>query len=232
MRAASEYATSPEAATAIPFDLGWARNTLGAHWLQPLDALVVTKSCAGFDQGVIGELRHLLSTIAHGELMGLKYLIYDFAHPADASKARASEGFEELLAANAGLILEAPVITIAWARTLMGGADLDFALYCSSIIAESSARFSFEGDPQTLLSLYSGMARKIGFVKAERLLEGALTLNAADMLELSLVKEVVEPEPGFAAFEHYVARSSRRYNASCAMFRAQRIAMAPVKRRG
>jgi enoyl-CoA hydratase/carnithine racemase len=231
MCATTKCAAALDPVSAIPFDLGWERNALSAHWLQPLDALIITKCCAGFDKGVVEELRNLLTTIARGGVIGLKYLVFDFAHPAENGIAEGAEGFEELVAANAELILDAPVISIAWARSLMAGADLDFALYCSAMVAETPARFSFEGDPNALFGLYAALARRIGFVKAERLIDRGDALSATEMLDLCLVKEVVEPEDGFSAFEHYIARCGRRYNASYAVFRAQRIAMPPMRRK-
>ncbi len=230
MCAAAHPAVSPGAATALPADLGWGRNALGAHWLESLDTLIVTKSCPGFDRPTVEDLRRLFSAVAQGSFAGLKYLVFDFAHP-EPGAAEASEGFEELIAANSELILEAPVISVAWARATMAGADLDFALYCSMIVAEQNARFSFEGAPEALSGLYSALSRKIGFVRAERLIDEGRILSAEDMRDLCLVKEVVEPERGFSAFERYIRRSARRYNASCAVFRAQRIAMSQISRR-
>ncbi len=230
MCAAAHHAAASDVVTPLPLDLGWRRNTLGAHWLEPLDTLIVAKSCAGFDRAAVEDVRGLFSMIARGGLAGLKYLVFDFAHPDDGATADAGEGFEELIAATAELILEAPVITVAWARTTMAGADLDFALYCSMIVAQTDARFSFEGEPDALSGLYSALSRRIGFVKAERLIEQGQTLNAEEMRDLCLVKEVVEPQTGFCAFEQYIRRSARRYNASCAVFRAQRIAMSQFDR--
>jgi len=40
-------------------------------------------------------------------------------------------GFRNLVVANSELILEAPVITVAWVRSFMAGADFEFACHCA-----------------------------------------------------------------------------------------------------
>ena len=210
--------------------LGWMRAALSARSVGSLDALIVTKSRAGFDRGGVQSLSWLLEIIAGGAFGRLKYLVFDFAHPAGEASG-AAEGFEALVAANAELILDAPVITLAWARSAMAGADLEFALHCSMLVAERAARFAFDGDPEALLGLYAALARRIGFVKTERLIESGARLGASDMRDLHLVKDVVETRDDAEAIEDYVRRHGRRYNASCAIFRAQSMAMAPIDRR-
>ena len=207
--------------------LGWGRNSLTPHWLEPLGALIITKACTGFDRECIDDLKGLLRAIASGKLTELKYLVFDFAHRRK-SETEAAEGFEDLLEANAALILDAPVITVAWARSFMAEADLDFALYCSMLVAEQDAHFSFDADPASLFRLYAALARKIGFVKTERLIENCKVLDADDMRNLYLVKEVVEPQEGVAAIECYIRQCMPRYNAAYAIFRAQRMAMPPI----
>ena len=205
------------------------RSSLSKLWLKPISALIVTKSQPGFDRATIDDLAALLAAIGRGELSDLKFLVFDFAH-GNAEAPPAGDGFEELVAANAELILDTPVITLAWARSLMIGADLDFALHCSMIVAQSDARFSFAGDPFSLFGLYAALGRKIGFMKAERLIENNEVLNANEMIELLIVKDVVEPAPGSAGVEAYLAQFGRRYNASHAIFRAQRLAMPLIER--
>ena len=210
--------------------LRWARNSLTPHWLEPIGALIVTKAHAGFDQGCIDDLKGLLRAITSGKLNELKYLVFDFAH-GSKSESGGAEAFEDLLEANATLILDAPVITVAWARSFMAGADLDFALYCSMLVAEPNARFSFDADPASLFRLYAALARKIGFVKTERLIENGKILDADDMRNLYLVKEVVEPQEGVAAIERCIRQCVPRYNAAYAIFRAQGMTMPPIDRR-
>lgn len=210
--------------------LGWMRDALSTRSVGSLDAMIVTKSRAGFDRGGVQSLAWLLEVIAGGAFGRLKYLVFDFAHPA-SEESGAAEGFEALVAANARLILDAPVITLAWARSAMAGADLDFALHCSMMVAERGSRFSFDGEPAALLGLYAALARRIGFVKTERLIESGARLGSSDMRDMCLVKDVVETRDDAEAIEDYVRRHGRRYNASCAIFQAQSMAMAPIDRR-
>ncbi|MBI1866751.1 MAG: enoyl-CoA hydratase [Methylocystis sp.] len=217
-----------------PLDFLGAHNTLTLQRLEKLDTLVVSKSCSGFDRSCVDELADLLRRIGRGEpigeLTGLKYLVFDFAHEG-AGAAEAADGFEELAATNAELILDAPVISIAWTRGFIIGADLDFALSCSMIVAERGARFSFETDPIASIGVYGSLAQKIGFVKAERLMENGEVVGADDMRNLLLVKQVADREAGLEGIERYIGQCGRRYNASYSLFRAQRIAMPPAPRR-
>lgn len=208
-----------------------ARPQLTKLWLKQHDALVVSKTSAGFDRSSIEAVSSLLKSISRQEFDSLKFLIFDFAH-GDAKFAPAGEGFVELVAAIAELIVGAPVITIAWVRSPISGSDFDFAMHCAVIVAESGARFSFAGDPFALFGLYAALGRKLGFVKAERLIESDAVLSAEEAHEYLIVKDVVAPQPQYAGIEAYLMQVSRRYNASYAIFRAQRMAQPPVDRRG
>ncbi len=212
-------------------DLLQTQSSFTLHRLENLDTLVVRKPCRGFDRDCVDKLSELLRRIGRGEgdLSRLKYLVFDFAHQGEG-EAEAADGFEELASANAELILEAPVISIAWARGFMIGADLDFALSCSMIVAERGARFSFEVDPIASIGVYGSLAQKIGFVRAERLMEHGVVLGAEEMRDLLLAKQVADREAGLEGIELYVGKSSRRYNASYSLFRAQRIATPPAPR--
>jgi enoyl-CoA hydratase/carnithine racemase len=82
-----------------------------------------------------------------------------------------------------------------------------------------------------LLGLYAAVGRTLGFVKAERLIENNAALTAEEAHDLLIVRDVVEPQPGSAAIERYLAQFGRRYNASHAIFRAQRMVQPVVDRR-
>lgn len=213
-----------------PLDFLETQNSLTPRRLDDVSALVVSKLSAGFDRSCVDTLTLLLRRIAEGKLTGLKYLVFDFAHQAAEGAAEAAEGFEDLASANAQLILDAPVISIAWARSYMADSDLDFALSCSMMVAERGARFSFDADPAASIGVYGSLAQKIGFVKTERLMESGEVLTADDLRDLFLVKEVVENVDGMAGIERYVKQCGRRYNASYGIFRAQRITMPPFVR--
>jgi enoyl-CoA hydratase/carnithine racemase len=143
-------------------------------------------------------------------------------------EASGAAGFDDLVAANAVLILRAPVITIAWVRSLMAGADFEFASQSSMLVAEKDALFSFDGEPVGLIGLYSSLARKIGFVKAQRLIEQGAVLGAQEMRNLLLARDVVEPQHGTAAIGGYVRQCGRRYDAAYSIFRAQRSVMKSI----
>jgi hypothetical protein len=212
-----------------PLDFIRQRSSLEIHRMDELDTILVSKLGCGFDRNSIDGLTLLLRKISEGHLPGLKYLVFDFAH-CDDSTAVAAEGFDELASATARLILDAPVISIAWARTYLNGADLDFALSCSMMVADRYARFSFEADLASAVGVYGALAQKLGFVKAERLMENGEILTAEQMHDLCLVKHIVENGEGLLGAESYVRQCGRRYNASYSMFRAQRISAPPVRR--
>jgi enoyl-CoA hydratase/carnithine racemase len=106
----------------------------------------------------------------------------------------------------------------------MRGADLEFALRCSAMLADPAAQFSFDCDPERIGSLYGVLTRRLGLVRAERLLEAGETLDAPAMRELCLVKELVDTRDGLAAIETYLLCYARRYNGNLAILRAQRMA--------
>lgn len=199
-------------------------------WLKERNALVLSKSRPGFDRAAIQEAATLLDEVADGHFDDLRFLVYDFAH-GDGAAGEPSHGFEDVIAANAELIVDTPVITLAWARGLMRGADLDFALHCSAFVAQSNAQFSLSGEPFSLFGVYAALGRKIGFVKAERLVEEDGLFGAEDMRELLVVKDVVESTPGLCGIDAYLTQFGRRYNASHAIFRAERLAQPPIDRR-
>jgi enoyl-CoA hydratase/carnithine racemase len=202
------------------------RSTLlGAH-----EALVLSKSRAGFDAASVAAVMSLLAQLRAGAYPSLKYLVFDFARGGEAPDG-APHGFDDMVAATAELIVATPVITLAWARGRCSGLDFDFAMHCSAVVAESGASFSFEGDPFDLLGLYAALGRRLGFVKAERLIESRSELSAQEAHELMLVREVTRSEPEFSGISAYLAQFERRYNASHAIFRAQRIAEPPIDRR-
>jgi len=199
-------------------------------WLRQRDTLVLSKSGPGFDRKSVEQISSLLREIVAGKDPQLKFLVFDFAHEGAGSGAP-PEGFAEMVDANAELIVDTPVITIAWARTLLSDLDFDFAMNCSAIVAETQARFSFAGEPFELLGLYAAVGRRIGFAKTERLIESERTLSADEARDLMLVKDVVAAQPETAGISSYLAQFERRYNASHAIFRAQRMAEPPIDRR-
>lgn len=199
-------------------------------WLRGGDALVVSKAHAGFDRASVEMIAGLLREIESGAHVSLKFLVFDFGQGGVAA-TDAPDGFSEMVAANAELIVDTPVITVAWARGMMNGLDFDFAMNCAALVAESGARFSFAGEPFDLFGLYAALGRRIGFVKAERLIESERILSAAEAKDFMIVKDVTPPRPGFEGIQEYLTQFERRYNSSHAILRAQRLAEPPIDRR-
>jgi enoyl-CoA hydratase/carnithine racemase len=212
----------------------WENKAAGAglavNWLKEQGALVVGKSRPGFDPAAVAAIDAILRHAAEEPEDGFKFLVFDFAH-GDGGSTRAPDGFADMVAAIADLIVATPVITLAWARGRINGLDFDLAMNCSAVVAESGASFSFAGDPFDLLGLYAALGRRIGFARAERLIESDRNLSPQDARDLLLVRDIVADRPGYDGISNYLAQFERRYNASHAIFRAQRMAEPPIDRR-
>lgn len=204
-----------------------AIDGLSARRIDAVDALVITKTNPGFDRPTVDGLRALVAEAAAGRLGVLKFLVFDFAHDGFPLSI-AVDGFTTLVAEIETLILAAPVVSIACGRANLAGADLEFALACSMTIAEADKRFSFAADIAVSVGTYGLLAQKIGFVRAERLMETGEIVGAARMDELMLLKEVLEVGCGDEGLDAFVSKMARRYNASYGIYRAQRMAMRPV----
>jgi enoyl-CoA hydratase/carnithine racemase len=206
-----------------------SQNSLNCHFIEGYGTLILSKLCAGFDRSTMDFLTPLYGSIRGNVIPGLKYLIFDFAHPEERKTNERPQAFDDLIYANENLILKAPVISVAWARSNMRGADLEFAFSCSMIVASHGARFYFDGDASIQFALYTALARKIGFVKAERLLESESSLSAEEVYGLSLAKRVFKNHEKLSGVEEFLELAeflkeiTRRYNALTGIFRAQRI---------
>lgn len=190
--------------------------------LDDLDTLVVTKTRAGFDQPMVDALRQTLRDAAAGRLGRLKFLAFEFAHDTQGP-AVGADGFRSLIADVANLILKAPIVAVACARGHMEGADLEFALACSMLIGERGAQFSFADDPIAAMGVYGFLSQKLGFVRAERLMEGGEVLDVDQMHDLLLLKDVAEAGEGRAGLETFLRRTARRHNSCYGIYRAQRM---------
>lgn len=187
------------------------------------ETLLITKTKAGFDEATVEALRQVVRDAAAGRLGALKFLAFEFAHDGDVEGPRA-DGLPALVNDVANLILRAPVVSVACARASIAGADLEFALACSMLIGEDGATFSFAGDPATSLSVYGFLAQKLGFVRAERLMENGEILDAQQMHGLLLLKDVAPKGAGRPAIETFLRKTGRRHNSCYGIYRAQRIA--------
>ena len=213
--------SAPQATPAEP------AATLTVQRLDDLDTVILTKTMTGFDGACIAELRERLRDAAAGRLGRLKFLVMDFAHNGHAGPANSDE-FDALITEAANLILSAPIVLIANARGPMAGADIEFALACSMLVGEAGAQFSFAEDPIVSMETYGFLAQKLGFVRAERLMESGEILTAHQMQELLLLKDVIDDSEGLRGF---LAKTARRHNSCYGIYRAHRMA-SPIARRG
>jgi enoyl-CoA hydratase/carnithine racemase len=199
---------------------------LSVHRIDDIEALVISKSVPGFSPAVVAGLSSLVRAAGAGRLGRLKFLVFDFAHEGFPLSLGA-EGFEALVLDLSNLILSAPVVTVISARANLAGADLEFALACNIMVGETGRRFSFAADVTVSIGAYGLLAQKIGFVKAERLMEKGDIIGSAEMCELYLMKEAVEETGDLAAIEGFVRKTARRHNACYGIYRAQRMAIRP-----
>lgn len=193
------------------------------HRIPALQTLVVTKLVAGFDEDCVDSLRLILKDAAAGRRGPLKFLVLDFAHHMERDSEGATD-FNRLVQELAQLILSSSIVSVACVRAHLAGADLELALACNMMIAETGRRFSFAADPTVSLATYGFLSQKIGFVRAERLMESGDSVKTEQMRDLLLVKAVLDQGAGFSDVEQFLARASRRHNAAYAIYRAQRIA--------
>jgi enoyl-CoA hydratase/carnithine racemase len=199
------------------------RQILFLSRLTNINTVVIRKISPGFSDLCVRTLDKIFNEIEAGRLGELKFVVFDFAH-APGSAELYGKGVERLMDRLIDLVVASPVITVAWARGPMHGADLEFALRCSALLADSAAQFSFDCEPERIGRLYGVLTRRLGLVRTERLLEAGETLDAPTMHELCLVKELVDTHDGLAAIETYLLCYARRYNGNLAILRAQRLA--------
>jgi DSF synthase len=117
-----------------------------------------------------------------------------------------------------------PLTTISLAQGDALGGGFEAALSCSVIIAERKARFGF---PEVLFNLFPGMgaysflARRIGVVKAERIILSGSVFTAEEFHEMGIVDVLVDDGGGEGAVHTYVEKHKRRPNAYESVYRAR-----------
>ena len=117
-----------------------------------------------------------------------------------------------------------PLTTISLAQGDALGGGFEAALSCSVIIAERRARFGF---PEVLFNLFPGMgaysflARRIGAVKAERIILSGSVFTAEQLHEMGVVDILVADGGGEGAVQTYVEKHKRRPNAYESVYRAR-----------
>lgn len=193
------------------------------HRLEDAQSIVIGKQVEGFEPDWLDSARRLVRDAAAGRLGPVKFLAFDFAHGGETGRP-SDERSARFVGEVATLILRAPVVSVAYVRDYVSGPDLELALACNMLVCEQGARFSFAGDPVVSVATYALLAQKIGFVRAERLMENEQVLDAAQMSELLLVKETTAAGSGMSGLEQFLTRSVRRHNSTYGIYRAQRIA--------
>jgi len=117
-----------------------------------------------------------------------------------------------------------PLTTISLVQGDALGGGFEAALSCSVIIAERRARFGF---PEVLFNLFPGMgaysflARRIGAIKAERIILSGSVFTAEQMHEMGVVDILVDDGGGEGAVHTYVEKHNRRPNAFESVYRAR-----------
>jgi DSF synthase len=117
-----------------------------------------------------------------------------------------------------------PLTTISLAQGDALGGGFEAALSCSVMIAERKARFGF---PEVLFNLFPGMgaysflARRIGAVKAERIILSGSVFTAEEFHEMGIIDVLVDDGGGEGAVQTYVEKHKRRPNAYESVYRAR-----------
>lgn len=186
-------------------------------------ALVICKPFQGLSSDWVDQTRQVLRAAIAGEFGTLKFIVFELDAELDLGDQRAPAA-NLLLGEIANLILRTPIITVAHASKAITGGDLELALACSMLICDEDVRVSFGADPIESVTTYALLAQKLGFVRAERLMESEEALTAPEMRDLFLLKEILPAAAGLDGVEAFLTRASRRHNSAAAMYRAQRIA--------
>lgn len=189
-----------------------------------LELVVATKKGAGYTAGQVGVLENLVRDVASGRVGHCKFLVFDLS-ASSSELRRPAAGFDGLVEDVSNLIFQVPVLSIGWARGLLSGSDLDLALSCSMLVGEVGARFGFDFDPVDSLRSYALLAHRLGFVRAERLMDDASVIGSEAAHDLMLVHSVVPAQDGVDGIRSFAKARTRRHNSSCGLYRAQRIAM-------
>ncbi len=109
-----------------------------------------------------------------------------------------------------------PVTTISLVQGDAMGGGFEAALCNNVVIAERSARF---GLPEVMFNLFPGMgaysllARRVGSVRAEKMILDGRVYDAAELHEMGVVDVLAEDGAGEKAVYDYMAQHARRRNA-------------------
>jgi enoyl-CoA hydratase/carnithine racemase len=208
----------------LPVD--FAPRSLGVAEAPPspeeAEVLVLSKPRRGFSRQELARFGETVDAAIDGHFPKARYLLLDF-HTAAPDAGLVSPEFNRLAANIETLVSRSPLIAAACVRGRIGGSDLELALACNMLVADAGAEFHFAAE-QGSLGLYGSLATKLGYVFAERIMEQGATLTAEQMKDKLLVREVLDLAEGLEPLWRFLDRTSRRHNASWAIFRAQRMA--------
>jgi enoyl-CoA hydratase/carnithine racemase len=186
------------------------------------EVLVLSKPHRGYPARELTRFAETLEAAVDGRFPKARYLVLDF-HTAAPDIGCAGPAFNQLAGQIETLVSRSPLIAVACVRGRIGGGDLELALACNMLVADVGAEFNFSVE-QGSLGLYGSLATKLGYVYAERIMEQGVTLTAEQMKDKLLVRETLELSGGLDPLWRFLERTSRRHNASWAIFRAQRMA--------
>ena len=117
-----------------------------------------------------------------------------------------------------------PILTIGLVQGDALGGGFEHALTNDVIIAERDSRL---GLPEILFNLFPGMGaysllcRRLDAARAQKLILGGRLYTAAELEELGLVDQVVDPGEGPAAVREYLERNRRRHATLLALSRVR-----------
>lgn len=109
-----------------------------------------------------------------------------------------------------------PVTTISLVQGDAMGGGFEAALCNNVLVAERGARF---GLPEVMFNLFPGMgaysllARRVGMVRAEKMILGGRLFDAAELHEMGVVDVLAEDGEGEKAVYEYMTQNLRRRNA-------------------
>ena len=214
----------PASGAILPVD--FAPRLLGITEVSPppeeAEVLVLSKPRRGFSRSELARFAETVDAAIDGLFPKARYLVLDF-HTAAPDSGFVSPEFNRLAANIESLVSRSPLIAAACVRGRIGGADLELAMACNMLVADAAAEFHFAAEEGSL-GLYGSLATKLGYVYAERIMEQGAVLTAEQMKDKLLVREVLELSQSLDPLWRFLDRTSRRHNASWAIFRAQRMA--------
>jgi len=193
------------------------------------DFIVLSKFQPGFSPEQIADFRDTIEAALEGAFGQIRYLVLDLVGTLPAQTV-SDPAFLQLAGEIETLVRSSDMISVACVRGEVAGADLELALAANLLVADAEAKFSFEAEPTSALGLYGCLAKKLGFVQAERLMDQGQVLTTQQMSDLFLVKEALDLSKNLDPLWRFLERSGRRHNSAHSIYRAQSIAAPSIYR--